>query len=660
MSRDPIKLTIGLGFAGVLSLMGLISFISLSQMNAITEQMAMLLEETNAKISAASTMRDSIRLRGDTLYKMYLTDDYIERDEYRLKIGEYALRYKVARDKLYSFHMSAREAKLLNQLMKQTRAAKALNDTAADNLLSDLPVEKIQNDLHLANIARHDMLAGLDKLVLLQEKVTHSIIDDTKKYQETISNIILYLSLAVFFIAVYIAQLVMRETSKKNSEIRYQATHDDLTKLVNRKEFNHRLKEAINTAIDNHENHALCYLDLDNFKIINDSCGHKAGDVLLVQLTNIIKNNIRSHDTLARLGGDEFGLLLEGCSLDKAIEIAEGLVNLIKNYEFNWQDKKFHVGVSIGLLMITHETQSVEKALSEADIACYAAKDMGRNQVHIHGLDDDLIKKMHKELSWVADINNTDSKNRFSLHLQAIQNLQTDQTTSMYEVLLRLNDDEGRLVSPANYIPAAERFSLMTDVDRWVIKKTFKHLSNLYKTIPDCDIRLFINISANSLTNFEFSDFVIKQYKKYNIAHDAVCLEISEIKAIKNINQTADLISALRKYNIKFAIDDFGTGIPSFSYLKNLPVDYLKIDGNIIKNISQNTADKAMVAAINQIGKVMNIETIAKHVENIFTLNQLKEIGIDYAQGYYLDKPRRINDQVEDIIKSRQQHSVRH
>lgn len=658
MSKDPIKLTVGLGFAGVLTLMGLISFISLSQMNKITEQMSSLLDETNAKITAANTMRDSIRLRGDTIYKMYLTDDFIERDEYRIELSRHGLNYRNAVSELSSFQMSAREAKLLSLLAKQSRVARALNAIASENLLSDLKKEEVQDSLHLANEARHDMLVSLDKLVILQEKVTHSTINDTEKYQESISSIILFLSLAAFFIAIYIAQLVIRETSKKNSEIRFQATHDDLTKLANRKEFNHRLKEAHITAIDNHENHALCFLDLDKFKTVNDSCGHKAGDELLIQLTRIIKDHIRSHDILARIGGDEFGLLLEGCSLDNAIEIAEGIVSLIKNYEFNWLDKKFHVGVSIGLVMVTHETRNIEKALSYADMACYAAKDMGRNQVHIHGLDDDGIKKMHKELSWVADINNASSNDRFSLYLQSIENLQNKEASSMYEVLLRLNDDEGALVSPGSYIPAAERFSLMKDVDYWVIEKTFKQLAELYKNIPNCNLCLFINISANSLTNSQFTDFVIQQYKKYNIAHDSVCLEISEIKATKNINQTADVISALRKYNIKFALDDFGTGISSFSYLKNLPVDYLKIDGNIIKNISKNTADKAMVAAINQIGKVMNIEIIAKHVENVFTLNQLKEIGIDYAQGFYIDEPKLINEQIEEIEISLQQHSA--
>jgi diguanylate cyclase (GGDEF)-like protein len=657
MTKDPIKITVGLGFAGVLTLMGLISLIALSQMNTLTNQSNSLLEETNAKISAANTMRDSIRLRGNTLHKMYLTDDYIDRDEYRLEISEHALRYKLAKDKFYSYHISAREAKLLDRLTKNTRDSKQLNDIAADNLLSDLPLETIKRNLQLANNARQKMMNSLNELVLLEEENSRLIIEDTKKHQKTIISIAFYLSLAAFFIAVYIAQRVIREASRKNSEIHFQATHDELTKLVNRKEFNNQLQESFSSAKENHDNHALCFIDLDKFKTINDSCGHKAGDELLIQLTNTIKDHIRSHDTLARIGGDEFGLLLTGCSLEKASEIAEGIVSLVKNYQFNWQDQVFHVGVSIGISAITHQTQSVENALSQADIACYAAKDMGRGQVQTYGLFDNRTRKIQKELSWVSNINDAANSSHFSLHLQAIKALKPKQSISMYEVLLRLNDDEGSLVSPGSYISTAERFSLMKEVDRWVIDKSFRHLSQLYRDMPHCDVRLFINISANSLSNQNFSDFVIRLYKKYNIQPDAICFEISEINAVKNINRTADIIKALHKFNIKFALDEYGTEMPSFSYLKNLPVDYLKISGDIIKNMARNTTDKAMVAAINQVGKVMHIKIIAKHVENVFTLNQLKEIGIDYGQGFYLDKPTDISTRTDAIKALKLKHS---
>lgn len=650
MIKDPVKLTVGLGFTGVLTLMGLISIISLSQMSALTEQTSTLLDETSTKISAANTMRDSIRQRGNTLYKMFLTEDYFERDEYRQEFAEHALRYREARKILHSFQMSSREAKLLDQLMKQTGESEELNNVASDDLLSNLPDEEIRQDLLIANQARLGVLERLNELVILQEEINRGRIEEANQLHDDISNIVFLLSLAAFLIAVYIAQLVIRETSKKNSEIHYQATHDELTKLVNRKEFNHRLVSAFNTAKEDNENHVLCFLDLDKFKSVNDNCGHKAGDELLIQLTAMINNHIRSHDTLARIGGDEFGLLLEGCSLEKAIEIAEGIVSLVKNYEFIWQNKIFHVGVSIGISTINRETKNIEAALSQADIACYAAKDLGRNQVQVHGLIDDRVEKIHKELKWVSGIHSAANSSHFELHLQAIRDIQSGDTATMYEVLLRLNDDKGTLVSPGSYISTAERFSLMLDVDRWVIEHAFKYLAQLYRTVVDCKLKLFINISSNSLNDNAFSEFVIRQHQKYNIPHNAICLEVSEVKAIKNINQAADVISSLRQHSIQFALDDYGAEIPSFSYLKNLPVDFLKIDGSIIRNMSHNTADKAMVAAVNQIGKVMNISIIAKHVENAFTLNQLKQIGIEYAQGYHLDDTISLND-LQKILK---------
>jgi Amt family ammonium transporter len=307
--------------------------------------------------------------------------------------------------------------------------------------------------------------------------------------------------------------------------------------------------------------------------------------------------------------------------------------------------------------MINQKTVDVEKALSQADIACYAAKDMGRNQVHIHGLNNHHTKTKHKELNWIANINDESSDNHFSLYLQNITALQNNNATSMYQVSLQVTDDDGNLVSASRYLPAAERFNLMENVDYWVIKQTFKRLAELYKTTANCNIQLFIPTSIDSLAKDDFSNFLIEQYKKYNIADNAICLEFSEANAAKNISQTADVISKLKTYNIKFALDNFGTGLSSFNYLKTLSIDYLKIDDNIIKNISRSTTDKAMVAAINQVGKVMNIKTIAKHVEDAFTLNKLKEFGIDYAQGYHLDKPLHIDEYAEAIKRSCRQRA---
>jgi diguanylate cyclase (GGDEF)-like protein len=650
-NKYPIRLTLGLGFTTVLLLMGIISVISLTQMKNTTMELSGLLNETKAKMSAANTMRDSIRQRGDTINQMYISDDYIERDALRLKIGTLALQYRQARDKLYSYPMSAREAKLLDELTKKTRQAKTANDRIADNLLSDIPDEAIQQQLVIANNARQTMLAGLDRLVNLQETISTQKVSDAIEYQKNLGSIILYLSLTAIFIAIYIAQLVIRETTRKNSEIHFQATHDDLTRLYNRKEFQYRLIDAHQSALQNNQHHALCFMDLDKFKLINDNCGHKAGDKLLIEVTQLIKHNIRSNDTLARLGGDEFGLLLRDCSMEKASELAEGIVSLVSNYEFHWDNETYRIGVSIGIVMITSGTQSVDQAMNDADIACYAAKDLGRNRVQIHGESNDLTRKIHNELSWIADLNK-DNDEHFSLYLQPLVNIQQAPDQYMYEVLLRLNDDEGRLVTPGNYIPAAERFSMMKSVDYWVISHALEYLSEMLKKAPGIDITLFINLSANSLADADFANFVIHLCDSYLIPARSICFEIDEAKAVKNMDSLKAIVNKLRKHDIMFALDDFGTGVPSLSYLRDLPVEFIKIEGSIVKNIAHSSTDRAMVAAIARIGEMMNIRTVGKHVEDAFTLNQLKSLNIDYAQGYFLHKPQTLEECCKHMVSS--------
>jgi len=643
MGKDPIKLILGMGFASVLALMVLISFISLTQMGKATDGMSRLMHETRAKIAAAHTMRDSIRLRGDTLHNMYLSDDFIKRDELRIEMSVHALNYKDARDRLYSYPMTAREARLLDELMRSTRMAKALNDTAANELLSDKPDAEVLDTLKAANQVRQDMLDGLSRLVRLQEKIADEKLKEVQAYQGNLGSIIFYLCLIAILIAAYIAQKVIRETAKKSSEIHYHATHDSLTHLPNRMEFNRRLARACASAKAYDQRHVLCYMDLDRFKAVNDSCGHKAGDKLLVTLTQMIRNHIRGHDTFARLGGDEFGLLLEDCSLEKAVEITEGIVNIVRNYEFNWEGTSFHVGASIGVVTINSHTESAEAALNDADTACYAAKDLGRNQVHVHGQDQANSLKMQNELSWVSEINQGDDE-RFSLYIQQIKPVNAEDPVEMYEVLLRLNDDDGRLIPPGSYLPAAERFSLMKNVDFWVIRKSFEVLDKLARLTQKKDVKLFINISLNSLIDPDFTDYVIQQYLHFNITHDRVCFEIDEQKAAKNSRILAEVIKVLSPYSIQFALDDFGKGVSSISYLKELPVDYLKISGSVVKNITQSITDRAMVTAVADVGKVMNIQVIAKHVENAFVMNQLRDMDIDFVQGFHVRKPCAVAD----------------
>jgi diguanylate cyclase (GGDEF)-like protein len=517
----------------------------------------------------------------------------------------------------------------------------ALNDQAAALMLSIHTTRaEINSAINEANKARGKTISALTQLVIRQEDNARQSLEDSVTYQKLAQAIIIILTLASLLVGALISLFVLRETTRKNSEIRFQASHDALTKLINRKEFETRLEFALEkTQLDGRE-HALCFLDLDQFKVINDTCGHKAGDELLCQLTRVINSHVRERDTLSRLGGDEFGLLLEDCTLETAIEIAEGIIRLVNKYEFHWLDKVHHVGVSIGITAITRKTSNITKAMSEVDIACYAAKDMGRNQLHVHELTDVQVKRMHKELSWVADIQNSLKDNRFKLYAQPIYTaLGKQPEIRMYEVLLRLKDDEGNISSPGNYIPAAERFGLMRDVDQWVIEQVVKTLHEIGDTR---DICLFVNLSANTLSDKSFCAHILQLIEDYKIDGNSLCFEITETAAIRNVRQAVDFITALKQTNCFFALDDFGTGMSSFSYLKDLPVDYLKIDGSLVTDIHSNNISHAMVAAINEVGSVMSIKTIAEHVENESTLRRLNEIGVNFVQGFHFGLPKPI------------------
>ncbi len=638
-SHDPIKVLITLGFGSLLLLMGVLAYLSLSQMDNTIDRMASLVDETNAKSAAANLMRDSARLRGNVLTKMYLTDDAFEREALRLKMSEYGLRYRQAFDEFQKYKMSSRELKLVSQIRDITRRSRDANYEAMEALLTKSDINQALQVFGEANVLRELVLDKLDDLIELQTSNARSALKDSVSYHKQSQSLIIIIAAFAFFVGVLISMLVIRETSKKNSAIRFQASHDALTKLVNRNEFEQRLKQSLENAREQNLCHALCYLDLDQFKIINDTCGHKAGDELLVQISQLILGHVRDRDTLGRLGGDEFGLLLENCSLDKALEICEGIVTIVKKHEFLWDERCYHVGVSIGVISINSETESIAKSMSEADMACYAAKDMGRNQVHVHQKEGKHVRRMHKELSWVADIENSIDANRFLLYAQPIVPTQGEPAVHMHEVLLRIKDDNGNIVSPGQYLPAAERFSLMREVDMWVTSHAIRFLSEKHQYDAECKLRLFINLSANSIADSRFGEHLCDLLETWPTPKHSLCFEITETAAIKNIEQAIEIINTLKQYDCLFALDDFGSGMSSLTYLKNLPVDYLKIDGSIVQNIDEDRVNRAMVAAINEIGRVMNIETIAEYIENGKVFDHIKRLGITYAQGYYISKP---------------------
>lgn len=493
-----------------------------------------------------------------------------------------------------------------------------------------------------------------------QKNILYSIRRDLEKSQEILYayfSIIAFSGLLVLFIYGFALRRTIKVSHRlaevntaleaESNRLReaqealaYQACHDALTRLINRYEFEKRLRVLLDSAKQHQEQHALLYLDLDQFKVVNDTCGHAAGDELLRQLSALLKGQVRAQDTLCRLGGDEFAALITHASDDEAGHIAEAIREAVQNFRFIWERQLFDIGVSIGVMRIDQYSGTLATVLSDADAACYLAKEKGRNRVHFYARDDQVMRKHKDEMAWVSRITNAFEEQRFRLFYQLIVPIDpAHQEKKHYEVLVRMLDEQDKIVSPTLFIPAAERYNLMPHLDRWIVQSLFDH----FKKHPDELANLAmcsINLSGVSISDPSFPEFLIEQLTHYQIPPEKICFEITETAAIANLMAASEFIHHFRAIGCRFSLDDFGSGMSSFGYLKNLPVDFLKIDGSFVKDILTDTVDRAMVEAINRVGHVMNLKTIAEYVENKEILAQLRLIGVDYAQGFGIAKPR--------------------
>ena len=435
--------------------------------------------------------------------------------------------------------------------------------------------------------------------------------------------------------------LVLHDVSRTRemaTKLTYQASHDALTDLINRHEFEIRLKSVLRDCHENGVQSAICYMDLDQFKIVNDTCGHMAGDELLRQLSVRLQSRVRNMDTFARLGGDEFGLILVGCPLEQAERVAQTMIESVTAFRFNWNNQNFSVGASIGLVRIDSSSIDTAGVLSAADAACYAAKEKGGNRVYVYRLEDSSLVVRHGEMKWVARIRRAIDENMFTLYFQPIQSL-TDDDVVHYEILLRLVDDAGEIVPPGAFIPAAERYNLMPEVDRWVIAATFSAIAKRRLTMGITKEIFSINLSGLSWNDDGLLKFIVNEARSHDLPSEIICFEITETAAISNLPRAVTFIMELKALGFRFSLDDFGSGVSSFGYLKQLPVDFLKIDGGFVKNMIDDKIDLAMVNVINQIGHTMGIKTIAEFVETDAILEKLRELGVDSAQGYAIARP---------------------
>lgn len=442
------------------------------------------------------------------------------------------------------------------------------------------------------------------------------------------------------------AVLVLHDMTQERqyiANLSWQATHDALTGLANRREFEYRLEQVLH-GIGRQQSgrHALMFLDLDQFKLVNDTCGHAAGDELLRHICALLQSDLREGDTLARLGGDEFGILLENCPAPAAEKIAESLRNTVQNLHFVWKGRPFVTTVSIGLVHISHTPTTLETSLRAADMACYMAKEKGRNRVQVYHADDTELSLRFGEMAWIQRLHMALEEDRFCLYSQEIAPLgHTAAGTGHIEILLRLHDEAGRIILPDSFIPAAERYGLMTSLDRWVVENVFKLIARCMIERPGRPMAMCaINLSGITIGDDDFLRFLRERFTAYGIPPGMICFEITETSAISNLGSAIRFINELKALGCYFSLDDFCAGMSSFAYLKHLPVDFLKIDGSFVKDMLDDPINRAMVEVINHIGHVMGKRTIAEFVETPHIEQALLEIGVDYAQGYLIERPQ--------------------
>ncbi len=439
------------------------------------------------------------------------------------------------------------------------------------------------------------------------------------------------------------AVVVLRDVTEQRGlarQMSYQASHDALTGLVNRREFERRLQEALDGARTQEASHVLCYLDLDRFKVVNDSCGHMAGDNMLREVAALLRDAVRDSDTVARIGGDEFGMLLVGCPLEKARQIADDVCRAVNDYRFVWKDKIFNIGVSIGLVEIGRESGTLEEVMGAADSAGYVAKQQG-NHVHVYSLRDEAVARHRGEIHWLQKLQHALKENRFELYSQSIvpANAHVDGGGPAFEVLVRLKDESGQGVSPSEFLRAAERYRLMSLVDRWVVQTTLAALGRGAIKIGS-DRSVAINISGQTLGDVQFLEFVVDCFDRTGVQPTQVCFEVTENSVITNIEHARRFIGVLHGMGCKFALDDFGRGLGSFSNLKNLTMDFLKIDGSFMRNLARDSVNQAMVAAMIKLARTLDFKVVAEQVEDEAALDAVRKMGVDYVQGFHIARPQ--------------------
>ncbi|TNF95864.1 MAG: EAL domain-containing protein [Gammaproteobacteria bacterium] len=631
-----------------------------------------LIEELQTKRDYVTTMHSSARERSLILLRMMGEEDPFELDELNQQMGANARAFIMARQHLTSMHLSEAERSILSEQNALTVINAPLQNQVAELFIEGEHDQAKNLLLNSAIPGQNAILQKINDFILMHENNTGQAVaridvnfEHASKNFQILGAVLLGISAIFILFTLHISRREQKRLQKMLSEqkkisdqldqtaekLSYQASHDALTGLISRREFENRILQLLHRAEEG-ETHVVFYLDLDQFKIVNDTCGHYAGDELLREVSIVMQSCVRKSDALARLGGDEFGILLEYCDLDFAEKVAQSIIDKINDFRFRWERKTFRVGMSIGMVLMDDNTNNLEDVLKQIDSACYAAKDSGRNRYQIYHEDDKELTQREAEMDWVVRLERALEQNQFILYAQPIVPTIYDKSSQInYEVLIRLKQEDGEIIQPGAFLPSAERYHKMVSIDRWVVNEVLSILSGNQQVLSDIGY-FSINLSCQSLTDPGFLKFIVDQLALHSELAEKICLEITETAAINSMLKAVRSISMLRGMGVRFALDDFGSGLSSFGYLKTLPIDYLKIDGMFVRDMLVDPIDGAMVKAIHDIGSLMGKETVAEFVENEDIVNELRNIGVHFVQGYGIGTPLPLEQVIEKQIRN--------
>ena len=651
--RYDVKAITTVGFAIVIGILLLSIIGGYHTTHQYNDQMSGLVRVAGMKTVLAYTMRESIRERIDSLRSMPRQNDLFDRDEEKMRFFGYAAKYVRARETLIDRLVNDNERQQFDVLDEMARALGEPNNRALDLLFSDATpsdgetMEAVQASIdgHLALLARLD-----DFVRTIHQTAQNQIHQAGNEFHQTVLLSTLS-GMGALAMAIGIAVFVVMNAGARNRQLSHHAAHDQLTGLLNRQAFEATLGQTLEQSEAAPQQHALLVFDLDRFKVVNDTCGHPAGDSLLRDLSDCLAASLRGSDVIARIGGDEFGVLLRYTNAKDAEAVAEKIRRTVENFEFIWDRQSFRVYASIGLVPFGVEPITLEQLLGIADACCYSAKEEGRNRVHQPGRGNERALRRSGEMRWVTRIADAIANDGFILFGQIIKplNHELDDGRLALEVLLRMRDDDGLgLIPPGLFMPAAERYGVVPDIDRWVVRNSLHWLAGLGPLANS--VRININICGPAASDPQFHLYVRDEIADSGVPPRSLCFEITESAAVRSLSNAAALIEGLGDLGCQFALDDFGAGMSSFNQLRYLKVDYLKIDGSFIQNIDRDPINRAMVESINTIGKKLGKRTVAEYVENDRIKRLLCEMDVDFAQGFGLHKPEPLS-QIEATLR---------